>query len=243
MAPVEQALRGILHLLYPGICGLCGDLLAADENHFCQSCRSELTTDAHTLCPRCAATIGPFAHVADGCAMCRQDHFHFERAFRLGPYDGLLRDAILRMKYRTGEELAELVAELWAENMAPHLTELRADLVVPVPLHWRRRWARGYNQSETLAQSLARHLQVPCETRCLRRIRATPQQTAQAPSARWDNVRGAFAARPSPRLAGATVVLVDDVLTTGSTCSEAARALRGAGAGRVLAGVLARSHR
>src|SRR5690349_6704240 len=109
MSLVRQALRGVLELVYPALCGLCGHLLPADNAHFCDSCRSKLAHDDANLCPRCAGTVGPFAHVAGGCPSCRQRRLYFDSVLRLGPYEGVLRDAVLRMKYRAGEELAELV--------------------------------------------------------------------------------------------------------------------------------------
>jgi ComF family protein len=121
------------------------------------------------------------------------------------------------------------------------LREAGADVVIPVPLHWWRRFRRGYNQSEALASRLAYRMRLPCRPGWLRRIRHTPQQTAQTPSERRENVRGAFRARSWARLRGKVVLLVDDVLTTGTTCNEAARALRGAGAAQVVVAVLARS--
>jgi ComF family protein len=166
----------------------------------------------------------------------------FARAFRLGPYEGLLREIILRMKHAQGEGLAEVVGALWAKSSGPRLAEAAADVVIPVPLHWLRRWQRGHNQSEALAQALADRLGLPCRPGWLRRRRATPKQTSQAPSARRDNVRGAFQASARSGLQGKAVLLVDDVLTTGSTAHEAARALRQAGAARVVVAVLAHDH-
>lgn len=241
MSLVRQALGGLLHILYPAICGLCGRLLSEQDKHFCGTCRDSLTQDEAVVCPRCAGTIGPFAHVAGGCVSCRDSNLRFDAAFRVGPYEGLLRDAVLRMKYRAGEELAETIGDLMAEQLAPRLRDLRPDLVFPVPLHWRRHWQRGYNQSQILAEALARQLHLPCPGRRLRRVRHTPQQTQQTPAARWDNMRGAFHARPVPEWKGKTGLLVDDVLTTGSTCSEAARALREAGMAQIVVAVLARS--
>jgi ComF family protein len=148
---------------------------------------------------------------------------------------------ILRLKQSSGEMLADFLGELWAEHAASKLKELGPDVIIPVPLHWWRRWTRGYNQSETLARALARHLGLPFRPHWLRRVRNTPRQTSQAPSGRRDNVKNAFRARSTASLRGKTVLLVDDVLTTGSTCSEAARALRAAGAGRVVATILAHS--
>jgi ComF family protein len=148
---------------------------------------------------------------------------------------------VLRLKHSMGETLAELLGDLWAENVHSQLREIGVDVVIPVPLHWWRFFRRGYNQSEALAYRLAARMRLPCRPGWLRRIRHTPQQTSQAPSERKENVHGAFRAQSWARLRGRTALLVDDVLTTGSTCNEAARALRAAGAARVVVAVLARS--
>jgi ComF family protein len=232
--------RGLLHLLYPGACGVCGRPLPPDQADFCAACRTALTTDPDTICPRCAGTVGPYTHLDGGCTACRNLSFAFERVLRLGPYDGVLREAILRLKHASGEGLAEALGLLWGAHTGANLRAAGATVVVPVPLHWRRHWQRGYNQSEALARSLAGHLGLPCRPRWLRRVRHTPHQTHQPPTARAENVRDAFRARRVP-LAGHTVLLVDDVMTTGSTAGEAARALRRGGAARVVVAVLARA--
>jgi ComF family protein len=236
---VRAFLQSLLHLLYPGACHVCDTPLAPGAGPFCANCRKELTVDPHAQCPRCAGNVGPFAHVADGCPLCRGTPFPFDKVVRLGPYEGHLRDVVLRMKHATGEGLAELVGELWAECAEARLRGLGADVVVPVPLHWRRRWWRGYNQSEALARALAARLGLPCRPSWLRRIRNTPDQKGQSAPAKRENVRNAFRAR-GPGLTGRTVLLVDDMLTTGSTAGEAARALRQAGAKCVVVAVLAR---
>jgi ComF family protein len=237
----RELARGLLHLLYPGACFACGRALAPDEADFCPACRATLTVDPHPPCPRCAATVGPFVNLDGGCTACRAAAFHFESVQRLGPYEGLLRDLILRMKHASGEALAEALGGLWAVCAAPRLKATGVTSVVAVPLHWRRRWSRGYNQSEALARMLAARLGLPCQLRWLRRIRHTARQTLQTPSARAENVRGAFTVSPGRLLTGQAVLLVDDVMTTGSTATEAARALRAAGAARVVVAVLARA--
>jgi ComF family protein len=233
--------QGLVQILYPGICTLCGDLLSPSEADFCTRCRSALITDPDTVCPRCASTVGPYVFLDNGCPRCRDQTFAFERVLRLGAYDGLLRQAILRMKNPAGEAVADLVGRLWAAQAQEALRGLAAEVVVPVPLHWWRRWRRGYNQSEALARALAAGLQLPCRPRWLYRGRNTPSQTQQSAAARRANVRGAFAARPRAEMRRKTILLVDDVLTTGSTASDAARALRQAGADRVIVAVLAHS--
>jgi ComF family protein len=234
-------LRGFLHLLYPGVCSVCARPLPPDVDHFCADCRSVLTSDAEPTCPRCAATVGPFVHLPGSCTHCRNAAFHFDTVLRLGVYDGLLREVVLRLKHASGEGLAELIGELWAAHAEPALRAAGTTVIVPVPLHWRRRWTRGYNQSEALARALACRLCLPCRPRSLVRVRNTPKQALQTASARQANVRDAFRAPSRPGLAGQSVLLVDDILTTGNTASEAARMLRGAGAARVVVAVLARA--
>lgn len=210
----RELLHGLLALLYPGACAACGRALPVDQGYFCAGCLQSITQDDKATCPRCASTVGPFTPLEGGCPECRDSVFHFDGAFRLGPYEGLLRELILRMKHSSGETLAEVLGIVWAEAARERLLAAKVDAVVPVPLHWWRRLRRGYNQSETLARALASALRVPCRPRWLRRIRATPMQTLQTPAGRRENVRGVFRARTRPELRGRTVLLVDDVLTT-----------------------------
>jgi ComF family protein len=233
--------QGVLQLLYPSVCWACGQALPPGCAGFCTTCRSALTVDPHPRCPRCAGPVGPYVALEDGCTHCRGTVFAFERVLCLGSYDGLLRALILRLKRHAGEGLAEVLAGFWSEHARAALRDCGAEVVVPVPLHWWRRLARGYNQSEALARTLAAHLGIPFRCRVVRRIRATPRQTQQTPFARKENVHRAFAASPSAALKGKTILLVDDVLTTGNTASEVARGLKAAGAGSVIVAVLARA--
>lgn len=231
--------RGFRQLVYPAVCARCEVLVSNPDDDFCPACAEALTADPNLTCPRCTSTIGPHTDVSDGCPRCRGDKFHFDSATRLGPYDGALRDAILLMKHRAGESMAEYVGRLWARHHAERFRTLGVQVVIPVPLHWWRKFRRGYNQAETLSAAVAQLLGVEHRQRWLRRIRSTPIQAQLAESDRRTNVRGAFQAARSARLAGKTVLLVDDVLTTGSTASEAARAIKAVGAAKVHVAVLA----
>jgi len=231
--------RGLLHLIYPNTCWICGQFLTEEEAGFCVSCRNSLTHDPHPTCPRCASSVGPFVPLEGGCTRCRGESFGFDQSLRLGPYEGSLRDVVLRLKHAQGEGLAEMIGKLWAAHQGDKLRALKADVIIPVPLHWRKHLWRGYNQSQAMARALAASLGVPCRPRWLRRVRYTPPQMQQTPAARRDNVRGAFCARAGLTLAGKTVLLIDDVMTSGSTASEAARALKPAKPARIIAAVLA----
>jgi ComF family protein len=234
--------QGLLQLIYPRLCWVCAVPLDAEAS-VCAACHAALTHDPHQTCPRCSSTVGAYVNLDGGCTVCREQSFAFERAVRLGPYDGKLREVILRMKHISGEVLAEVVGQVWCQAQREVLRSLPAEVLVPIPLHWFRRWTRGYNQAETLAQTLARQLGLPCWPHCLRRIRNTPRQAwEQSPRRRQINVRGAFRARSGYALSGKNVLLIDDVMTTGATASEAARALLQAGAAKVFLAVLAHGH-
>ena len=233
--------RNVVQWVYPNTCLIC-DSPEGDTVRFrhgvCTDCHAAVTTDPCEVCPWCAQTIGPHTDTTHGCAECRGVTLGFERAVRLGPYDGKLRDAVLRMKFLAGEGLADLLGRMFAECRKAHCGEI--DLVAPIPLHWWRKWTRGYNQAEAIARELAAGLEVPFVSTLLRRVRWTPQQVQPTRAARRENVKGAFRVRNGARVAMKTVLLVDDVMTTGSTLGEAARTLRDAGAERVVVAVLAR---
>jgi ComF family protein len=136
--------------------------------------------------------------------------------------------------------IARRLADLLVDARGDRLREAAADLVVPVPLHWRRRLRRGYNQAEALATALAARLGI-ARSNSLVRLAATPKLYLHGRRERADLMRDAFGTKKSPGVAGKTVMLVDDVLTTGATCGAAARVLKKAGASRVIAVVLARA--
>jgi ComF family protein len=183
--------------------------------------------------------MGRFAASEDGCPRCRDERFHFERSFRLGRYEDRLRDVILRMKQRAGDVLAECMGRLWAAHAENRFREARPDVLIPVPLHWWRKWQRGHNQSEALAEAISSRLQLPCRASWLKRIRATPHQAGLGGTERRLSMRSAFRAAKNVDLKGKSILLIDDVLTTGATASEAAKALKEAGAARVVVAVLA----
>jgi ComF family protein len=239
MSALLEPLYGLLDLVYPPRCLLCGKA-PPGRLRFCPACESGLFHDPHLSCPRCAARVGPFA-VSDGaCPACRAESVPFLAAVRLGPYEGPLRDAVLLLKSNRHEGLAELLGERLGEIHAARLAAMNLDAVVPVPLHWRRRLWRGYNQSAAIARGIGSRLNLACHTWQLWQTRATrPQKSISCPTRRRENVKGAFAA--SAALKGRRVLLVDDVMTTGATAAEAARALRRAGAAVGLA-VLARAN-
>jgi ComF family protein len=223
---LQSTLNRALDLLYPPACGVCG----AGGGFLCPPCRRALPVAAPPRCRRC------WALTARGvCADCAHSPLDGVRT----PYvlDAGARTLVHALKYRSLHALAQPMGELLADSF--ELEPLPADVVMPVPLHGRRRRSRGFNQSELLARVLARRAGLELDDHTLMRTRNTPQQTRTDDRARREeNVRGAFHCRNE--VPGRRVLLVDDVLTTGATLRECARTLRQAGARSVWA--LAFSH-
>lgn len=184
--------------------------------------------------------IGPWEQDQAGCSECRGKSLGFDGAVALGPYQGPIRHLCLQLKRDRNAWLAPWLAELLIESRGEILRRYEGARVVPVPLHWQRRWVRGYNQSEALGRRLARRLGARF-VRPLRRVVSTPVLAELNRAERAKAMRGVFRVRNSGTIEGRTVLLVDDILTTGATCGSAARALKQAGAARVVAVVIGRA--
>ena len=171
------------------------------------------------------------------CSLCRLGLTGFDSVYTFGSYEDTLRGLIHLFKYNQVRPLAAPLGALLARAIP---REHRFDVIVPMPLHWKKRWSRGYNQSELLAKEIARRWGLPV-SKMVRRIKATAPQAGLSNSKRRLNVRGAFVARKSVK--GLRVLLIDDVLTTGATASACARVLKRAGASHVAVAAVARTDR
>lgn len=181
-----------------------------------------------SYCNRCGASVGPSVNTQTGCPFCVDRDLLWARVYRLGAYRPPMRDWVLQMKFARHWAWAEW----FGRQLADQLADSAPRVVVPVPLHWRRRWQRGFDQAQVMAAALAARRGWPC-ARVLRRVRPTAEQASLATqTARRDNVAGAFE-RKRVDLSGTEVLLVDDVATTGATAEQAARLLRRGGAGCV----------
>lgn len=226
---LADAGRALLDLLYPPRCPGCGRL----GQLLCPACQARIEPLPELSCHRCG---GPVTG-QDLCPACRTSASNLDALFAAAVFAHPLRDAIHDLKYNSGRALAVPLGQRMA--LAWRARGLSADLIVPVPLHPSRQAERGYNQSALLTRVLAAEVGVPVDERLLIRQRATEHQVGLGQVDRARNVAGAFTCRGDA--AGKRVILVDDVATTGATLEACAAALREAGAGSVIAFVLARA--
>jgi len=246
--------RGALGLVFPQACISCGQEMGAGDSMpldapFCQECFAELRSNVRSQCARCAAPLPMSvvqsqdigAETPKQCAHCSDRRYWFHRAIAAGTYTGQLRKLVLRMKRAEQNSASLAMGRFVWHCCGDQLAAARPDVIVPIPMHWRRHLHHGTNSAALLAEVLSRRLGAPRGNSLLRRNRNTAPQFTLSPPQRRANVRGCFVARGRRRLENAHVLLVDDIMTSGATCNEAARVLRKAGARRVTIVVAARA--
>ena len=235
---LSLALDALFTIVFAPSCAACGELLdAPTRGPVCPRCWSSILPLTPPLCDACGDPLPAWRILSiplAQCPRCRRTTRHIDRARAVGEYDGALRAIVHALKYDGRRSVARPLARLMRERAADLLLE--AELAVAVPLHRSRLAARGFNQ----AADLARHLGLPV-VRALRRSRATATQTSLPAAQRHRNVRDAFSAtRHAPAVLNRSVLLVDDVSTTGATLEACARALKETGVREVRALTAAR---
>lgn len=219
--------------LFPGICQLCA-APSARRRDLCAGCEADLPwLGRHCRC--CALPL----ESGELCGRCLQKPPVFQRCHAAWEYAYPVDRLITGFKHHRRHAGGALLADLWLERVAPRL-DRPPDLLLPVPLHWRRQLSRGFNQADSLARRWGHGLGIPV-ARPVKRIKATPAQQQLSAPARRGNLRGAFALTDTPALVDRHIAIVDDVLTTGATVNALAAILGRAGAARVDVWCLART--
>jgi ComF family protein len=227
-------------LLFPPACANClAALEASADVLLCGPCRQGLLQPG-LRCPRCAMPIPEaLAHLPD-CEECRRRKPRFHAARTLGTYRDALRQMVLKIKHLEHEPLAVATGRLLARELQAHPFPNPPELVTAVPMYWLPRIWRGYHVPDTLASEVARACQLPLALDLLVCRRWLRKQSTLSTTERIENVRNAFRTSSAFDIRGATVLLIDDVITTAATASQAARALRRAGARAVYVAAVAR---
>jgi ComF family protein len=215
-----------LDFALPPRCAGCGTIVA-DVHSFCPDCWKGVDFLGEGGCSTCGIPLQATEQRTCGACLARTPRIARTRA--AVAYGDLARGLAIRLKY--GRKVA--IARTMARYMAPLVGEGTDRLLVPVPLHRIRLWNRGFNQSALVARELSRRLGIAADPLALMRTRRTPPLKGMSPLQRRKTVAGAFRVRDKQKVAGKTVILVDDVLTTGSTAEACARTLKRAGVARV----------
>jgi competence protein ComFC len=231
------AWTGICDLLWPPLCGVCGESVAAAADGMCRACWDEIMACAvGDYCRRCGKDVSKYAVIDGKCGVCSGQKFAFDGLARAGVYRDALRNLIHGFKFNDRSELAGMLGHLADSAFQGSEFYDQVEMFVPVPLHWRRRLRRGYNQAYLLTKQLDHPTAAICTD--LVRIRYTHRQWGLEPAKRRKNVKGAFGVRKRHNFSGKKVCLVDDISTSWATLNECAKTLKLAGAEKVFAVVV-----
>jgi ComF family protein len=244
---VKVASSSLFAILFPSDCRIChAPLINIAALPVCEPCLAKIVPMEGPLCQICGEKLfHPNAETEDVpmCPICRRVGAHFRRAAAYGAYEGALRDLIHLFKYNgvrpAGKVLGGLLSQTVATMALPDSVT-----VIPVPLWSGKRTARGFNQAEAIARAFVSSQSsssIQLDTSILVRTRETASQTGLTRHQRRANVRGAFAVVKAAQVKGRSILIVDDVMTTGTTAGECARVLRRAGAKEVFVATVARA--
>ena len=237
----STVLDAALSFLFPPVCQLCNESRArAADGYICPDCYRRVRFVRDPLCERCGL---PFEGSITGifeCSNCRDVELHFTSARSAVLAKDAVLEVIHRYKYNRSLWFEPFLADLLIRAAREEVRKEDWDVIVPVPLHPTKQREREFNQAERLARRLGRTLDIPVQTRWLRRTTATRTQTLLSRTERAANVRHAFTPARGLKLDGERIVLIDDVLTTGATTNACAKALRDAGASQVCVWTVAR---
>ena len=246
---VREMVRSAVDLLYPRQCQVCGETTRCRRFSFlCDDCFDGVAWIEPPWCERCGLPFHGKIESPFQCPNCREMTFHFDKAVSVVRFRGAVRHAIHAFKYerqlywlRALEGWLAVSQVEWPRaGRDSVLKRDGVDVIVPVPLYSLRERERGFNQAWLLVRALSREWGIPAARKALTRVRATETQTHLDRHERMANLHGAFVAGMPGAILGKQVLLVDDVLTTGSTANECSRVLRKAGATSVLVLTLAR---
>ena len=202
-------------------------------------CRIVIVQNQSGYCTACGRSGMHLS--ADGCVACAKENNRFDGVICLGPHRGFLREAIVRMKHAGQQSLTDALGGLIAKQMAKQLAGQIPQVLLPLPMHWKRRLLRGDGASMMLAKSTCMATGIPLDRRTLYCTRRTKKQSTLSVTGRKENVKGAYAIQDHESVADRRVAIVDDTMTSGASVNEAASVLKRAGAKTVIVIVAARA--
>lgn len=220
----------VINLFFPRRCPVCGDIAQPFGELICPGCVKELSPVRQPACKKCGKEVEGVRQ--EYCHDCARHPRTFEQNFALLNYNAAASRSMSAIKYKGRREYLDFYSQAACRRFARVLGRLSLDVLVPVPVHPSRRRSRGFNQAEILAEKVGRQLGIPVCPNGLKRVKKTLPQKELNPQERLLNLRQAFAPGALPEEAK-TVLLVDDIYTTGSTVEACARVLRGMGAEKV----------
>jgi len=234
--------KGVKDLIYPNFCLACKNKInpAKQEDLICAQCWQKLEKNLPPFCASCGRRLDKLSITKNICSSCLKSKFYFDRAFSPCAYTGTIKKLIHEFKYSGKDYLGEPLGRLMNEFIQDYRLPIGyLDFIIPVPLHKSRLREREFNQARLLSEKVAKEFNKKVLPDVLVRNRPTKTQTGLDFEERRKNVEKSFTVNDPGLIKGANLLLIDDVLTTGATSSEAAKVLKDSGAGVIFVMTLA----
>lgn len=230
MTPPAIIYNQFLDLLFPRRCPVCAGIVMPKGALICPGCMKKLSWVRRPTCKKCGKEV--ISSTVEYCYDCTKHKRTFDHGLALVNYDETASRSMARIKYGNKREYLDFYAEAIYRKLGPRILSMKADMLVPVPVHPSRMRTRGFNQAQELSRRLSKKLLIPTDASILRRSKKTAPQKSLDPRGRLKNLEQAFLAGSLPPTVR-SVILVDDIYTTGSTIEACTRALKKAGAEHV----------
>ena len=219
----------LLDLLFPRRCAVCDNITDRFGSGVCRACQGKIVYIKTPFCMKCGKQLQ--GEEEELCLDCRRKKHEYIQGTALYDY-GSMADSLFRFKYGGRQEYAEFYGRQLYEKKAGWLSAIRPDALIPVPVHVSRKRQRGYNQSELIARALSEYSGIPVNTRLISRVKKTLPQKNLSERERQNNLKRAFKIRQND-VKLSTIVIIDDIYTTGSTIDAMAQVLKSAGIQKV----------
>lgn len=226
----KSVISCLLEILYPRRCPICDEIVMPKGQLICSKCFLELSYVKQPACKKCGKEV--FNDSIEYCLDCSRHKRRFEYGIALLNYEEKAKRSMTKIKYKNKRQYMDFYIEAICQRYEKQIHYMKADALVPVPIHPSRRRRRGFNQAEILADGIGKRLEIPVCKELLVRNKKTAPQKALNPSERLHNLEQAFSARHLPG-GIKSVIIVDDIYTTGSTIEACTRVLKAAGIQKV----------
>ena len=227
---VKRIIIGLKKLFYPPVCPLCEETLAGGKTRFCENCKPLISYPEEPLCLKCGKETED--DEAEYCRDCRERPKSYVKGFPAMIYKEPLRRSIVKFKYQNKSSYADCFAGEIIRRHGREIMDILPDVLVPVPVHKKKLEKRGYNQAEVLAKSLGKYLDIPVDPGVLKRTENTIPQKLLSDEERQKNLEKAFIS-DKKQVQYKSVMLVDDIYTTGATVESCTKALKAVGVRKV----------
>lgn len=229
----------LLDMVYPRRCPVCGKIISKKKSYVCDECKSKVSKISEPRCMKCGKAL--LVKEQEYCLNCSKKDYYFERGVSLWNYDDTMKKSIANFKYHHRKEYAQFYAEEFVKEFGDYVKQLSPDGLVPVPIHWTKYIDRGYNQAQVIAEEIGKRLNIPVLEGVLVRKKRTIAQKQLSESERARNLEHAFYVSEKWKTALRTlnsIMIIDDIYTTGSTINLCAKKIKEAGLKQVYFGVL-----